>query len=105
VNAHGAVSGSLRFTFTGQEALRWRQAALTVATAPADAKEVWKDHAVFSGRFKSEPGQVTATRSLTRAFTFAKAAEYTDLRGFYQKVAAADQVQLVLAVSASEKGN
>jgi hypothetical protein len=33
------------------------------------------------------------------------AAEYKDLRDFYQKAAAADQQQLVLTVSSQPKGN
>jgi hypothetical protein len=40
-----------------------------------------------------------------RGFTFAKAEEYQDLRGFYQKVAAADQQQLVLTSAPAAKGN
>ena len=51
------------------------------------------------------PGQVTLNRSIARAFTFAKPEEYQDLRGFYQKVAAADQQQLVLTTSPTPKGN
>jgi hypothetical protein len=43
---------------------------------------------------------------LARAFTLAKPLEYQDLRGFYQKVAAADQQQLVLtAAPQAGKGN
>jgi hypothetical protein len=34
-----------------------------------------------------------------RAFTIVKPEEYQDLRGFYQKVSAADQAQLVLAAA------
>jgi hypothetical protein len=35
----------------------------------------------------------------------AKPEEYQDLRSFYQKVAAADQVQVVLDLPAGVKGN
>jgi hypothetical protein len=38
---------------------------------------------------------------LSFAFTLSKPDEYQDLRGFYQKVAAADQEQLVLTVPPS----
>jgi hypothetical protein len=49
---------------------------------------------------------VVVSRTLARAFTQAKPEEYQDLRGFYQKVAASDQQQLVLtAVSVAAKGN
>jgi hypothetical protein len=43
-------------------------------------------------------------RVLARAFDVAKPSDYQDLRGFYQKVAAADQGQLVFTVPASQKG-
>jgi hypothetical protein len=47
------------------------------------------------------------TRTLARVFTLAKPEEYQDLRGFYQKVAAADQQQIVLSATATAavKGN
>jgi hypothetical protein len=51
-------------------------------------------------------GQVTIARQLSRAFTIAKPEEYQDLRSFYQKIAAADQQQLVLTTApAAPKGN
>jgi hypothetical protein len=54
---------------------------------------------------ESDAGDVTITRQLARGITFAKPEEYQDLRGFYQKVAAADQQQLVLTVTPAIKGN
>ena len=42
---------------------------------------------------------------LTRAFALAKPEEYQDLRAFYQKVAAADQAQLVLSLDSPAKSN
>jgi hypothetical protein len=42
---------------------------------------------------------------VVRAFALAKAEEYQDLRGFYQKIATANQQQLVLAKAAAAKGN
>jgi len=41
---------------------------------------------------------------LARAFDVVGPLDYRDLRGFYQKVAAADQGQFVVAVPASPKG-
>jgi len=64
---------------------------------PQDTKVPWPEHAVFLIRTKPEQSQITITRSLARAFTFASADEYQPLREFYQKVATADQQQLVLA--------
>ena len=74
--------------------------SLAVEGAPQDATVTWKDHAVFVTKTVSAPGSVTVGRTLARAFTVAQPAEYQDLRGFYQKLAAADQAQLVLAKTA-----
>jgi hypothetical protein len=71
----------------------------TVEGAPQDAHISWPQHANLIIKTVSIPGKVTIARSLARAFTFAKPDEYNDLRGFYQKVAAADQAQLVLTKS------
>jgi hypothetical protein len=80
-------------------------AGYTLEGAPQNGKIPWTGHAVLVSTFSTEPGQITVTRTLARAFTFTKPDEYQDLRGFYQKVAAADQQQLVLTTSASQKGN
>jgi hypothetical protein len=61
--------------------------------------------ALFVAKSLAEATQVTVAQTLTRAFTVAKPEEYTDLRGFYQKVAAADQVQVVLSVTPAGKSN
>jgi hypothetical protein len=78
---------------------------ITLEGAPPDAKELWKDHAVYTAKIRSESGKITAERTLARAFTLAKPEEYQDLRGFYQKVAAADQAQLVLDLAPAAKSN
>jgi hypothetical protein len=78
----------------------------TVEGAPPDTKNAWPGHAVFVTKTESTPGQVVIGRSLARAFTFATQQEYQDLRGFYQKIAASDQGQLVLTTApAAPKGN
>jgi len=76
----------------------------TVEGAPQDAKVAWADRAMYIVKTKSDSGEVTVGRLLARAFDVAKPEDYQDLRGFYQKVAAADQGQLVLTVPASQKG-
>jgi hypothetical protein len=76
-----------------------------VEGAPQDAKITWPEHAVFVNKTVAGPGQITIARQFARAFTLAKPEEYQDLRGFYQKVAASDQQQLVLAVAPAPKGN
>lgn len=80
-------------------------ADLTVEGAPQDAKIPWEGHAVLVSKSKAATGQITIARQLSRAFTFAKPEEYQSLRDFYQKVASADQQQLVLTASAAGKGN
>jgi len=77
----------------------------TVEGAPQDAKIAWPGHAILTDKTVATPGQVAIARQLARAFTLAKPEEYQDLRGFYQKVAAADQQQLVLAAAPASKGN
>lgn len=76
-----------------------------VEGVPPDAKVVWKDHAVYSAKIQSEPGMITAERVLARAFALAQPDEYPDLRGFYQKIAAADQAQLVFTITSAGKSN
>ena len=78
---------------------------LTPETASQDVKIPWEGHAVFVAKFKSEPGKIVVTRTLARAFTIAKPEEYSTLRDFYQKVAAADQQQLILSTAQPAKGN
>jgi hypothetical protein len=73
--------------------------------APQDAEIPWAGHADFVTKTVPAAGKITIARQLTRVFTLAKPEEYQDLRGFYQKVAAADQQQLVLTKSAAPKGN
>jgi hypothetical protein len=82
---------------------------LIVEGAPQDTKISWPQHAIFANKAAVAPGQITIVRQFVRAFTTVKPEEYQDLRGFYQKIAAADQAQLVLARSPSAptapKGN
>jgi hypothetical protein len=78
---------------------------MAVEGAPQDAKIPWEGHAILSIKTETDAGDVTITRQLARGFTFAKPEEYQDLRAFYQKVAAADQQQLVLTASPASKGN
>jgi hypothetical protein len=77
----------------------------TVEGAPLNTTLTWQDQAVFIAKSVSLPGQIVLARSLVRAFTFVKPEEYQDLRDFYQKVAAADQQQLVLTRVPVAKGN
>ena len=69
---------------------------MAVEGAPTDATISWEGHAVYVVKTKTDPGQVVITRTLARGFSNVKAADFQDLRGFYTKVAAADQAELVL---------
>jgi hypothetical protein len=75
-----------------------------VEGAPTDAKVSWPDHAMYIVKTKSDREGVTVARVLARASDEAIPLDYQDLRGFYQKVAATDQGQLVLTMPASQKG-
>ena len=81
---------------------------VSVEGGPEDANISWAGHALLVAKSVTRPGQIVVGRTLSVAFTFAKPEEYQDLRGFYQKIAAANQEQLVLTTSpatAAGKGN
>lgn len=78
---------------------------MTVEGMPPDANSSWPAHALFVAKSLAQPGQIVIGQTLSVAFTLAKPEEYQDLRGFYQKVAAADQAQVVLDLPAGVKGN
>ena len=80
-------------------------AGLTLEGAPKDTTEAWKDHAVLKIASKTSENKLVVGRSLARAFTFAKPAEYQDLRGFYEKYATANKQQVVLTLPATVGGN
>ena len=80
-------------------------AGLTVESAPQETNLPWEHHAALATKIAVVPGQVTITRQFVRGFTSVKPEEYSDLRAFYQKVAAADQQQLVLTTAPAAKGN
>jgi len=78
---------------------------MTLEGAPPDTKIPWTGHAVCVIKTESTPGEIVVNRTLARGFSQVKPEEYQDLRGFYQKIAAADQQQLVLTLSTPAKGN
>ncbi len=80
-------------------------AGFTVEGAPTDARIPWTGYAVLSTKARTDPGQITIARLFSRAFTVLKPEQYQDLRSYYQKVAAADQQQLVLTASSTATGN
>lgn len=72
-------------------------------TAPSDIS--WPNHAAFKESSSAKGNDVIAKRTVAYNFTILDAKEYADLHGFYQKVAAADQQQIVLARTQTAKGN
>jgi len=80
-------------------------ASLTMEGAPQDNKIPWGNLAALNVKVTNEPGKITVLRSFARGFTFLKPEQYQDLRGFYQKVAASDQQQLVLDFAPEQRGN
>ena len=75
---------------------------LSVESAPPDTSIPWAGHAVFHVSSKVGKDQVEVARTFARAFAILPAKEYNDLRDFYQKVATADQQQLVLTTTKPE---
>ena len=97
IDMHYAEQVTEQLTYDLPAGSRWR-------ARPQDTRVSWEGHAVYIVKTKSDAGQLTVARVLARAFDVAKPMEYQDLRGFYQKMAAADQGQIVLTVAARIKG-
>jgi hypothetical protein len=80
----------------------------SVESAPKDALVPWAAHAKFVVKTETDKNKIKVTRALVRGFTVLEPKEYPDLRDYYQKIAAADQEQLVLtaapAVAAAKAG-
>lgn len=69
---------------------------MTVEGAPQDSQVNWAGHALLITKSASSPGKLQIAFVVAHAFSTVKPEEYQDLRGFYQKVAATAQAQLVL---------
>jgi hypothetical protein len=81
-------------------------ATLQVEGKPQDTKIPWEGKAVYLTKSSVEQNRVTIADEMVRAFAVLKPEEYGDLRSFYQKIAAADQQQLVFTTaSVAVKGN
>jgi hypothetical protein len=76
-----------------------------VESAPQATSSLWPDHALLKISSKTKDGSVSVARSMAYNFTLLDPKEYTDLHDFYQKVATADQQQLVLIRAPQAKGN
>ena len=75
----------------------------TVESAPPDTSIPWTGHAAFAIKSTVDKNTIEVDRTLARAFTMVMPKDYPALRDFYQKVATADQQQLVLTAAAAAK--
>lgn len=80
-------------------------AGVQIEHAPQDERIPWGENAIFAVKTKSAPNQITIARSLARSFIFEKPEEYDNLRSFYQKVAAADQEELIVSSAPAAGAN
>ncbi len=79
--------------------------SFTVESMPGNTDVPWKGRAALILKTSQEKNQLTIVRNYTRAFVMLDATEYPALRDFYQKMAAADQQQLVLVAGSASNGN
>jgi hypothetical protein len=77
----------------------------TVESAPQAASSSWPDHAMLKISSDAKGDTVTVTRALAYNFALLDPKDYASLHDFYQKVATADQEQLVLSRVPVVKGN
>jgi hypothetical protein len=77
----------------------------SVESMPQTASAAWPDHALVKIAAKPTQDGVIVERNLVYNFTILDPKEYPNLHDFYQKVAAADQQQLVLTRTATATGN
>lgn len=78
-------------------------AGFAVESAPQPATIPWGGNAQLTVVSKTENGTLEVGRSFAYNYTLVDAKEYGNLHDFYQKVATADQQQIVLARSAAAK--
>ena len=72
-------------------------AGYMVESAPQPSQLPWPDHAALVVKTAPGPGVIDIKHIFARAFVLLDPKEYPALRDYYQKIAATDQQQLVLA--------
>jgi hypothetical protein len=77
----------------------------TVESAPQVSSAAFPEHAILKSASQSTAGTVRVARNLAYNFTILDPKDYQGLHDFYQKVAAADQQQLVLTRAPAAHGN
>ena len=75
--------------------------SFSVESAPPDTNIPWTGHAVLQLKSTVDKNKIEVDRTLVRAFTLVVPKDYSALHDFYQKVATADQQQLVLTAAAN----
>jgi len=80
-------------------------AAFTLESAPQGSNPAWPSHAMLKISSKTDGDTVNVTRALAYNFVLLDPRNYSDLHDFYQKVAAADQQQIVLTRTPVAHGN
>ena len=80
-------------------------AGYTLESGPQTTNLAWPQHAQLTINSSGGTGKFEVNRKLAYNYTVLQPSEYADLHGFYQKVAAADQQQLILTKAAPSTGN
>jgi hypothetical protein len=80
-------------------------AGYTVESAPQTAALTWPEHAMLKIASATKDSDVIVVRSFAHNYAILDSKEYTDLHDYFQKIALADQQQLVLTRAAVVKGN
>jgi hypothetical protein len=80
-------------------------AEFTIETPLQPANVSWPAHAIFKVDSKVSSNNVVVSRVAAFNFSVLPSTDYSDLHDFYQKVATADQQQLVLTRAQVAKGN
>lgn len=89
-----------------EQAIYHLPANFAVESLPQKSDLNWPDHALLKMNAGAKDGSVIVTRVFAHNYSLLADKDYADLHGFYQKIAAADQQQIVLTrTPAVAKGN
>jgi len=80
-------------------------AGFSVESSPPATNTTWPEHAMLRIKSQATADSVEVARTLVYNYTILDPKEYPNLHDFYQKVATADQEQLVLSRTTAAKGN
>jgi hypothetical protein len=80
-------------------------AGYTLEGGPRTGNITWPQHALLTSSTVGTENKVEVVRKLGYNYTILQSSDYGELHAFYQKVAAADQQQLVLTHGAKASGN